>query len=247
MSKLTREGFHAMHEQAAEALERSRSSLNVLICAGTGCIASGSMKVYENLREECAQRGLQVYVGLTHHGDAEKSLHIKMSGCHGFCEMGPLVHIEPLGVMYVRVKPEDCREIVERTLLGGEVIERLTYHQDGVSYPRQEDIPFYKKQHRVVLASCGASDAENLEEYIAKGGYTAFEKALFDMDGAAICREISDSGLRGRGGGGFPAGRKWESVRRHTEEPSATATRVTRALSWTAPSWRAIPIPCWRA
>ena len=142
-----------------------------------------------------------------------------MSGCHGFCEMGPLVHIEPLGVMYVRVKPEDCREIVERTLLGGEVIERLTYHQDGVSYPRQEDIPFYKKQHRVVLASCGASDAENLEEYIAKGGYIAFEKALFDMDGAAICREISDSGLRGRGGGGFPAGRKWESVRRHIEEP----------------------------
>ena len=162
MSKLTREGFRAMHEQAAEALERSRSSLNVLICAGTGCIASGSMKVYENLREECAQRGLQVYVGLTHHGDAEKSLHIKMSGCHGFCEMGPLVHIEPLGVMYVRVKPEDCREIVERTLLGGEVIELLTYHQDGVSYPRQEDIPFYKKQHRVVLASCCASDAENL-------------------------------------------------------------------------------------
>ena len=105
MSKLTREGFRAMHEQAAEALERSRSSLNVLICAGTGCIASGSMKVYENLREECAQRGLQVYVGLTHHGDAEKSLHIKMSGCHGFCEMGPLVHIEPLGVMYVRVPP----------------------------------------------------------------------------------------------------------------------------------------------
>ena len=122
MSKLTREGFRAMHEQAAEALERSRSSLNVLICAGTGCIASGSMKVYENLREECAQRGLQVYVGLTHHGDAEKSLHIKMSGCHGFCEMGPLVHIEPLGVMYVRVKPEDCREIVERTLLGDDIM-----------------------------------------------------------------------------------------------------------------------------
>ena len=219
MSKLTREGFRAMHEQAAEALERSRSSLNVLICAGTGCIASGSMKVYENLREECAQRGLQVYVGLTHHGDAEKSLHIKMSGCHGFCEMGPLVHIEPLGVMYVRVKPEDCREIVERTLLGGEVIERLTYHQDGVSYPRQEDIPFYKKQHRVVLASCGASDAENLEEYIAKGGYIAFEKALFTMTGEEICREIANSGLRGRGGGGFPAGHKWESVRRHIEEP----------------------------
>ena len=218
MSKLTRAEFHAMHQQAAEALERSAKTLNVLICAGTGCIASGSMKVYENLRTECQERGLQVYVGLTHHDDAEKSLHIKMSGCHGFCEMGPLVHIEPLGVMYVRVKPEDCHEIVERTLLGGEIIERLTYHQNGVSYPRQEDIPFYKKQHRVVLASCGTSDAENLEEYIAKGGYTAFEKALFDMTGADICQEISNSGLRGRGGGGFPAGRKWESVRRHTEE-----------------------------
>ena len=91
MSKLTRAEFHAMHQQAAEALERSAKTLNVLICAGTGCIASGSMKVYENLRTECQERGLQVYVGLTHHDDAEKSLHIKMSGCHGFCEMGPLV------------------------------------------------------------------------------------------------------------------------------------------------------------
>ena len=206
MSVLTREGFHALQAQAADALARSKSALTVLICAGTGCIASGSMKVYENLRNECQERGLSIYVGLTHHGEEEKSLHIKMSGCHGFCEMGCLVHIEPLGVMYVRVKPEDCHEIVERTLLGGEIIERLTYHQNGVSYPRQEDIPFYKKQHRVVLKGCGASDAEDLEEYIAKDGYRAFEKALFDMTDEAICREISDSGLRGRGGGGFPAG-----------------------------------------
>ena len=218
MSVLTRESFHALQTQAADALARSQSALTVLICAGTGCIASGSMKVYENLRNECQERGLSIYVGLTHHGEEEKSLHIKMSGCHGFCEMGCLVHIEPLGVMYVRVKPEDCHEIVERTLLGGEIIERLTYHQDGVSYPRQEDIPFYKKQHRVVLKGCGASDAEDLEEYIAKDGYRAFEKALFDMSGEAICREISDSGLRGRGGGGFPAGRKWESVRKNVSD-----------------------------
>ena len=218
MSILTREGFHALQTQAADALERSKSALTVLICAGTGCIASGSMKVYENLRNECQERGLSIYVGLTHHGEEEKSLHIKMSGCHGFCEMGCLVHIEPLGVMYVRVKPEDCHEIVERTLLGGEIIDRLTYHQNGISYPRQEDIPFYKKQHRVVLKGCGASDAEDLEEYIAKDGYRAFEKALFDMSGEAICREISDSGLRGRGGGGFPAGRKWESVRKNVSD-----------------------------
>ena len=218
MSVLTRDGFRVMRETAEEALRRSRDAVNVLICAGTGCIAGGSLKVYETMRQECERRGLSVYVGLTEHSGEEKSLHVKMSGCHGFCEMGPLVHIEPLGVMYIHVKPEDCCEIVERTVLRGEIIERLTYQRDGVSYPRQEDIPFYKKQHRVVLASCGTSDAEDLDEYIAKGGYSAFEKALFDMTGVDICKEISDSGLRGRGGGGFPAGRKWESVRRNVSD-----------------------------
>ena len=218
MSILTREGFRAMRETAEEALRRSSNAVNVLVCAGTGCIAGGSLKVCETLKEECERRGLQVYVGLTEHSGEEKSLHIKMSGCHGFCEMGPLVHIEPLGVMYIHVKPEDCCEIVEKTVMRGEIIERLTYQRDGVSYPRQEDIPFYKKQHRVVLASCGTSDAEDLDEYIAKGGYSAFEKALFTMTPEAICKEISDSGLRGRGGGGFPAGHKWESVRRNVSD-----------------------------
>ena len=218
MSILTRESFRAMRETAEEALRRSSNAVNVLVCAGTGCIAGGSLKVCETLKEECERRGLQVYVGLTEHSGEEKSLHIKMSGCHGFCEMGPLVHIEPLGVMYIHVKPEDCCEIVEKTVMRGEIIERLTYQRDGVSYPRQEDIPFYKKQHRVVLASCGTSDAEDLDEYIAKGGYSAFEKALFTMTPEAICKEISDSGLRGRGGGGFPAGRKWESVRRNVSD-----------------------------
>ena len=218
MSILTREGFRAMRDTAEEALRRSSNAVNVLVCAGTGCIAGGSLKVCETLKEECERRGLQVYVGLTEHSGEEKSLHIKMSGCHGFCEMGPLVHIEPLGVMYIHVKPEDCCEIVEKTVLRGEIIQRLTYQRDGVSYPRQEDIPFYKKQHRVVLASCGTSDAEDLDEYIAKGGYTAFEQALFSMTSEAICKEISDSGLRGRGGGGFPAGRKWESVRRNVSD-----------------------------
>ena len=218
MSILTREGFRAMRETAEEALRRSSNAVNVLVCAGTGCIAGGSLKVCETLKEECERRGLQIYVGLTEHSGEEKSLHIKMSGCHGFCEMGPLVHIEPLGVMYIHVKPEDCCEIVEKTVMRGEIIERLTYQRDGVSYPRQEDIPFYKKQHRVVLASCGTSDAEDLDEYIAKGGYSAFEKALFTMTPEAICKEISDSGLRGRGGGGFPAGRKWESVRRNVSD-----------------------------
>ena len=214
MSKLTREEFRVLRTRAEHDLAQSREVPSILICAGTGCIAGGAMKIYDNFRSECEARELKVYVGLKHDSDEEKSLHVKMSGCHGFCEMGPLVHIEPMGVMYIHVKPEDCHEILEKTVLGGEVIDRLVYHLDGTAYPKQEDIPFYKKQHRVVLENCGTSDAEDIEEYIAKGGYAAFEKALFEMSDEDICREILDSGLRGRGGAGFPAGRKWDSVRR---------------------------------
>ncbi len=218
MSKLTRSGFHALHTQAAELMERSRGRLNVLVCAGTGCIASGAMKVYDYLRITCQSRGIPVAVCLKDEAGKE-GIHLKKSGCHGFCEIGPLVCIEPLDILYAHVKVEDCDEIIEKTILGGEVIERLLYTQNGVSYQRRDDIPFYKNQHRVVLKNSGKSDAEDMTEYLALGGYTAFEKALFTMTGEEICREIANSGLRGRGGGGFPAGRKWESVRCHTEEP----------------------------
>ena len=214
MNKLNREEFRALRAQAEHDLAQSREVPSILICAGTGCIAGGAMKIYDNFKAECESRGLKVYVGLKHDTDEEKSLHVKMSGCHGFCEMGPLVHIEPMGVMYIHVKPEDCHEILEKTVLGGEIIDRLVYHLDGVAYPKQEEIPFYKKQHRVVLGNCGTADAEDIEEYIAKGGYSAFEKALFEMTDEEICRDILDSGLRGRGGGGFPAGRKWDGARK---------------------------------
>ena len=213
-AKMTRDSFHVFQANARNALKQSEQVPSVLICAGTGCIAGGAMKIYDNIKAECEKRGLQVYVGLKHDTDEEKSLHVKMSGCHGFCEMGPLVHIEPMGIMYIHVKPEDCHEILEKTVLGGEIIDRLVYHLDGVAYPRQEDIPFYKKQHRVVLENCGTSDAEDIEEYIAKGGYSGFEKALFEMTDEEICKTIMDSGLRGRGGGGFPAGRKWDGARK---------------------------------
>ena len=151
--KLTRDAFCDLRNEAQRALRRSKETPSVLICAGTGCIAGGAMKIYDNLKTECEKRGLPVYVGLKHDTDAEKSLHVKMSGCHGFCEMGPLVHIEPMGIMYIHVKPEDCHEILEKTVLGGEIIDRLVYRLNGVAYPRQEDIPFYKKQHRVVPVS----------------------------------------------------------------------------------------------
>ena len=215
---LTRESFHAYQANAKNALKQSEQVPSVLICAGTGCIAGGAMKIYENLKAECEARGLPVYVGLKHDSEAEKSVHVKMSGCHGFCEMGPLVHIEPMGILYIHVKPEDCSEILEKTVLGGEIIDRLVYRLNGVAYPRQEDIPFYKRQQRVVLENCGSSDAEDIEEYIAKGGYSAFEKALFEMTGDQICKTILDSGLRGRGGGGFPTGRKWEGARKQNAE-----------------------------
>jgi len=127
--------------------------------------------------------------------------------------MGPLLRIEPYGWLYTKVKLSDCEEIVEKTIVGDDLVERLTYKRDGVSYPKQEEIPFYKKQTRVVLEHCGHIDADSILEYIATDGYTALEKALFDMKGEEIVATVKDSGLRGRGGAGFPAGIKWETVR----------------------------------
>ena len=214
---LTREQFDVRWIRDKRALEAQKKQ--VLICAGTGCIAGGSLDLYDYLKEACEKRGIQVQVGLLHEdGEVEapaqgKELHLKKSGCHGFCEMGPLLQIEPDGILYTHVQVSDCDEIIEKTLLHGELVERLLYRLDGITYAKHDEIPFYQKQHRVVLENCGSTDAEDIDEYIARDGYTAFEKALFEMTDAEICKEISDSGLRGRGGGGFPAGRKWESVR----------------------------------
>ena len=147
---------------------------SVLICAGTGCIAGGAMHIYDNFRKECESRGLQVYVGLHHDSDEEKSLHVKMSGCHGFCEMGPLVHIEPMGIMYIHVKPEDCHEIIEKTVLGGEMIDRLAYQLNGVAYPdARRTSPSTRSSTESCWRTAVRSDAEDIEEYIAKGGYAA--------------------------------------------------------------------------
>ncbi len=214
-STLTRSKFHLLQTETRDLLNAQK--LKVLVCAGTGCVANGSMKVYDTLKAACEARGLKVCVALREEG-GENSVHLKKSGCHGFCEIGPLVSIEPLDILYTHVHVEDCEEIIEKTLLGGEVIERLLYHKDGEAYQKRDDIPFYKLQHRIVLRDSGKSDAEEILEYIANGGYSAFEKALFDMSAEEICKTISDSGLRGRGGGGFPAGRKWESVRRNVSD-----------------------------
>ncbi len=189
----------------------------IIICAGTGCVAGGSLDVYDKLKELMAAEGINVEVELKAEPH-ERSVGLKKSGCHGFCEMGPLLRIDPQGWLYTKVHVEDCEEIVEKTIKGGEYIERLAYKKDGKIYERQEDIPFYKQQTRLVLEHCGRIDAQSIKEYIALGGYTAFEKALFDMTQDEIIDEITRSALRGRGGGGFPAGRKWAQVKKQTEK-----------------------------
>ncbi|MDL2207980.1 NADH-quinone oxidoreductase subunit NuoF, partial [Desulfovibrio sp. OttesenSCG-928-M16] len=200
----------------AAALDRQK--LKILICAGTGCIASGSLEIRERLIRLLAERNIDCSVLLEKepHGD---SVSVKQSGCHGFCEMGPLVRIEPQGWLYIKVKPEDCEDIVDKTVVQGKHIARLAYKADDKSFKKQEHIPFYRKQTRLVLEHCGHIDATSVEEYLAIGGYGAFEKALFDMGGEAVIDEISNAALRGRGGGGFPAGRKWAQVRRQKATP----------------------------
>ena len=207
----TREELRKLREEYAASLAGEKKK--ILICAGTGCISSGSLVIYDELKKIMEARGLKVEVELAEepHDD---SVGLKKSGCHGFCEMGPLVRIEPQGWLYVKVKPADCEEIVERTIIGGEHIERLAYAKHGEVFKKQEEIPFYKKQTRHVLEHCGHIDATSIKEYLGIGGYRAFETALFDMDGEEIVQMISDSNLRGRGGGGFPTGRKWSQVRR---------------------------------
>ncbi len=185
----------------------------IIVCGGTGCVAGGSLRIYDEFKSILEENGLYVALAL------EKEPHdnevgLKKSGCHGFCEMGPLVRIEPEGYLYTKVKVEDCREIVEKTIVKGECVERLSYKTGGQIYRKQEEIPFYHQQSRVVLEHCGRIDADSIYEYIAIGGYEALEKALFDMTGDEIVNEISTSILRGRGGGGFPTGKKWEQVKR---------------------------------
>ena len=186
----------------------------IIVCGGTGCVAGGSLEIYETLKSLMEKKDINVSVTLEEEPHGEDEVGLKKSGCHGFCEMGPLVRIEPQGWLYTKVKVEDCREILHTTVIDGEYIDRLGYSSQGTLYRKQEEIPFYRQQNRVVLEHCGRIDADSIEEYIAIGGYASLEKALFEMSGDQIIEEVKKSILRGRGGGGFPTGKKWEQVKK---------------------------------
>ena len=214
-----REDLIRARKEAKAAMEQEK--FRILICAGTGCLAGGSAKIYEKLKalvDGNPNVEVEFGAGVAHGPNGECPSGVKRSGCHGFCEMGPLVRIEPYNFLYTKVKEEDCEEIYEKTILRGEPVERLLYEMDGVKYKTQEEIPFYAKQTRLVLKNCGHIDAEHINEYLAVGGYEALEKALFDMTQEEIINEIYDSELRGRGGGGFQTGYKWKQVARQAEK-----------------------------
>ena len=190
----------------------------ILVCSGTGCIATGSEKIYKKMME-IAGNTPGVKVEFAPHDEGEH-VGIKRTGCQGFCEFGPLVRIQKGDkvIQYIKVQEADCQEIFEKSVSGTEIVERLLYKKEEKSYVQPEEIPFIAKQTRIVLENCGKFDAESIDEYIAAGGFKALEKALFEMKPEDVVEEVDQSGLRGRGGGGFPAGKKWKQVANQQEK-----------------------------
>lgn len=199
-------------EQIAEEYNSAYKKITgrVVICGGTGCIAGGSKKVYQAFQEEMEKRKIGFCLQITK--DCHEN-YLSFSGCRGFCAQGPLVSVGD--IFYTKVKPADVPEIVEKTLLKGEVIDRLLYHNPANNQKAKTvaDIPFYAQQERILLHDCGRINPEDINEYIAHGGYQQAKRAYTEMSDAEVCKEMIASGLRGRGGGGFPTGKKWDLTR----------------------------------
>ena len=185
-------------EQEAAQKQIDSFECRILICAGTGCVATGSQKIYEKMQELCKDMpGVSVeFEGHVPH------IGVVKTGCQGICELGPLMRIEPLHYQYVKVRMDDCEEIFKRTVLNKEPVERLFYKKGEDSFPTPDDIPFIAKQTRITLENCGRFDAESLDEYIASGGYNALSKTLLDMSPRDVIDEVDKSDMRGRGRGG---------------------------------------------
>ncbi|MDD4219565.1 MAG: NADH-quinone oxidoreductase subunit NuoF [Sphaerochaetaceae bacterium] len=174
----------------------------ILVCGGTACESSKANAIYEALLAECKAQGVA------------DEVQVLKTGCFGFCEQGPIVKILPEDSFYVQIKPEDAKELIAEHVVKGREVKRLLYTKDcGRKHARVEDIEFYQKQFRIVLRNCGFIDPENIEEYIAREGYVALEKVLFEMSSDDVIAELRTAGLRGRGGAGFPTWMKWNFTR----------------------------------
>ena len=179
---------------------------HILVCRGTGCTSSKSPKIIENFRRIIEERNIQ-------------NVRVIQTGCFGLCAKGPIVIIRPEETFYAHVKPEDCEEIIEKHICNGQKVERLLCKDiDGTIVNKLDDLTFYKKQKRIALKNCGVIDPENIDEYIAFDGYKAIEKVLTTMSSDEVIDVISKSGLRGRGGAGFPTGKKWSFAKAEVNE-----------------------------
>ena len=193
--------LEAVRREIASQADRAKPC--VMICVGSGCVASGAADILAAFRAEIEKEGLAVEIGT------------KGTGCQGYCEKGPLVVLYPEEICYLQVKPEDVPEIVAKTIKGKEIVERLIYADaaTGEKAAHASEIPFYKHQQREIIGVNPRIDPKSIEDYIAIGGYGALSKALCSMTPVDVLNEIKKSNLRGRGGGGFPTGRKWEESR----------------------------------
>lgn len=193
-------------EQYRKRLLESRAGYKatIAVCGGTGCRAHGCGAIYEETQRTLKELGLT------------ETVEIRYTGCHGFCEMGPLMVIKPQGIFYAHIDPEDVRKIVERTVVAGVIIPELAYQDpvSGKTYYYEHEVPFYSKQVRLLLGMNENVDPCSIDDYIAQGGYTALIKALFQMSPEEIIAEVEKAGLRGRGGAGFPTADKWKATRR---------------------------------
>lgn len=188
---------------------RLNNECKILVCQSTGCESSKSDKITQALETQIKQLELS------------KNVQVKFTGCHGFCQQGPIVIVEPEGVFYTQVKEEDVPEILKSHIVDGKYVERLFYHNPvtGEAISLYKDVPFYSRQQRLILRNCGHINPEKIDDYLATGGYAALKKAIFKMQPTQIIEEISRSGLRGRGGAGFPTGKKWEEAYKAKEQP----------------------------
>lgn len=182
-------------------LKANTGEKHILVCRGTGCTSSKSPEIIKNFKKILEEKQIE-------------NVKVIQTGCFGLCAKGPIVIIRPEDVFYANCTPEDCEEIINTHIIDGKIVERLLCKDiDETIVKRLDELTFYKKQKRIALQNCGIIDPEEIDEYIAFDGYKALEKVLLEMTPEEVIKEVLDSGLRGRGGAGFPTGKKWEFTR----------------------------------